>query len=59
MIIQNTTVANARLIDAAPDLLHALQAMLECCYDMDRNDQTIAAVKEAMSAIYKATGEMP
>lgn len=59
MIIQNTTVANARLIDAAPDLLHALQAMLDCCYDMERNDQTIAAVKEAISAIYKATGEMP
>ena len=59
MTVQHTTVSNARLIDAAPDLLHALQAMLDCCYDMERNDQTIAAVKEAMMAIYKATGEMP
>lgn len=59
MNTQNTTVENARLIDAAPDLLDALKAMLECCYDMERNDQTIAAVKAAMNAIYKATGELP
>ena len=59
MTYQNTTVENARLIDAAPELLDALKAMLECCYDMERNDQTIAAVKAAMNAIYKATGELP
>lgn len=59
MTTQHTTEASAKLIDAAPDLLHALQAMLECCYDMERNDQTLAAVKAAMNAIYKATGELP
>ena len=59
MTYQNTTVENARLIDAAPDLLDALKAMLDCCYDMERNDKTIAAVKAAMNAIYKATGELP
>jgi hypothetical protein len=47
----------ANLIAAAPELLAALQAMLKCCYDMERNDETLAAVKSAMKAIYKATGE--
>jgi len=41
--------ANARLISAAPDLLEALQAML------DEDDGGYAADK-ARSAIYKATG---
>lgn len=49
--------ANARLIAAAPDLLEACRAMLDCCYDMDRNDETLAAVKATMKAIAKATGE--
>ncbi len=42
-----------------PELVEALQAMLGCCYDMERNDETTAAVKSAMKAIYKATGDMP
>jgi hypothetical protein len=51
--------ANARLIAAAPDLLAACKAMLACCYDLERNDETIAAVKTTMAAITKATGELP
>ena len=50
--------ADARLISAAPDLLEACRAMLDCCYDMDRNDETLAAVKATMKAIAKATGEI-
>lgn len=50
--------ADARLIAAAPDLLEACRAMLDCCYDMDRNDETLAAVKATMKAIAKATGEI-
>ena len=49
--------ANARLIAAARDLLKACRAMLACCYDMERNDETVAAVKATMYAIAKATGE--
>lgn len=47
--------ANARLIAAAPDLLEALREMLLCCYDEERDDQTIAAVESARTAIAKAT----
>ena len=50
---------NARLIAAAPDLLAACKAMLACCYDLERNDETLSAVKTTMYAIAKATGEMP
>lgn len=50
---------NARLIAAAPDLLKAAQAMLSCCYDLERNDETLAAVKMTMKAIATATGEQP
>jgi hypothetical protein len=53
------TQANARLIAAAPELLAAAQAMLACCYDLERNDETIAAVKATMQAIAKATGKLP
>ena len=49
--------ADARLIAAAPDLLEAAKAMLACCYDLERNDETLAAVKATMYAIAKATGE--
>ncbi len=49
--------ANARLIAAAPELLKAAQAMLDVCYDLERNDDTLAAVKKAMLAVAKATGE--
>jgi hypothetical protein len=51
--------ANARLIAAAPDLLKAAQAMLACCYDLERNDETLEAVKVTMKAIAVATGEQP
>ena len=56
---ESERIATANLIAAAPDLLEALQAMLGCCYDMERNVETIVAVKSAMEAIYKATGDMP
>jgi len=48
-------MANARLIAAAPDLLVALQAMLDCCYDEECNDETIQAVRMARFAVKKAT----
>ena len=48
-------MANARLIAAAPDLLSALQDMLACVYDEERNDETIKAVEAARTAIAKAT----
>ena len=47
--------ANARLIAAAPDLLEALRGMLSCCYDEERDDETIKAVEAARTAIAKAT----
>ena len=47
--------ANARLIAAAPDLLNALRGMLSCCYDEERDDETIKAVEAARTAIAKAT----
>jgi len=40
------------------ELLSACRAMLACCYDMERNDETLAAVKATMLAIAKATGEL-
>lgn len=53
------TEKSAKLIAAAPDLLAAAQAMLACCYDLERDDETIAAVKAARAAIAKATGAKP
>ena len=49
--------ANARLIAAAPDLLAALEAMLDECYDTERNDAIRLAVRKARAAIAKAKGE--
>ena len=49
--------ANARLICASPDLLDALQAMLDVCYDLEINDETVRAVAMARAAINNATGE--
>lgn len=46
--------ANARLIAAAPDLWEALHAMLACCYDEERDDETVEAVRMARAAILKA-----
>jgi hypothetical protein len=48
-----------QLYEVNAELVRALQAMLGCCYDMERNDETIAAVKLAMKAIYSATGDLP
>jgi hypothetical protein len=48
--------ANARLIAAAPDLLAALYAMMDNCYDPDRNDEIVQAFDAARDAIAKAEG---
>lgn len=51
------SIANARLIAAAPDLLDALTLMLDECHDTERDDAIIEAVTKARAAIAKATGE--
>jgi len=48
--------ANARLMAAAPDLLAALYAMMDNCYDPDRNDEIVQAFDAARDAIAKAEG---
>jgi len=48
-------LANARLIAAAPDLLEALQYMLEVCPAIDKQGEE--AHQLANAAIAKATGE--
>lgn len=48
--------ANARLIAAAPELLAALYAMMDNCYDPDRNDEIVQAFNAAREAIAKAEG---
>lgn len=53
----NRGAAARRLRDAAPDLLAALNALFAVCYDLERDDDTIAAVAAARAAIAKATGE--
>ncbi len=51
---QEQQEANARLIAAAPELLEALQSVLNSCLD----SQGLAdAYKQARAAIAKATGE--
>ncbi|EII0753639.1 TPA: hypothetical protein OKD33_000388 [Escherichia coli] len=51
------TIANAHLIAAAPDLLNALQAMLNKAYKQNWNDHYPDEVSKAQSAISKALGE--
>ncbi|HFK5622983.1 hypothetical protein EKS35_13970 [Enterobacter hormaechei subsp. steigerwaltii] len=48
---------NATLIAAAPDLLEALQAMLNKAYKQNWNDQYPDEVSKAQAAISKALGE--
>ena len=48
--------ANVHLMAAAPDLLKALYAMMEHCYDPDRDDDIVKAYKLARDAIGKAEG---
>lgn len=57
-----TDAANARLIAAAPELLRALQAVVNDCHDLDmvpsnERGRTTTAFELAVSAIEKATGE--
>ncbi|KAA5932357.1 MULTISPECIES: hypothetical protein [unclassified Pantoea] len=49
--------ANAKLIAAAPELLEALQAMLNKAYKQNWNDQYPDEVDAAQSAIAKALGQ--
>jgi hypothetical protein len=49
--------ANALLIAAAPELLHALQIMLAVCWDLEIDDATVYATSIASTAIAKAAGE--
>lgn len=48
--------ANARLMAAAPELLAALYAMMDNCYDTDRDDDIVQAFDAARDAIAKAEG---
>lgn len=52
-------MANARLIAAAPDLLHALQAMTDAFLDTEgtHGQHEHAAMGKAYAAIARATGE--
>lgn len=49
--------ANANLIAAAPDLLEALQEMLNKAYKQNWNDQYPDEVSKAQAAISKALGD--
>ncbi|QHJ82341.1 MAG: hypothetical protein [Caudoviricetes sp.] len=54
--------ANARLIAAAPELLRAVQAVVNDCHDLgmlpsNERGREITAFEMAISAIEKATGE--
>jgi hypothetical protein len=51
----SSDIANARLIAAAPDLLDALQYMLEVCPAIDQQGEE--AHQQARAAIATATGE--
>ncbi|MDI9276216.1 hypothetical protein QMZ65_03220 [Pantoea sp. EABMAA-21] len=51
------TLANARLIAAAPELLEALKAMLNKAYKQNWNDQYPDEIEAAQNAISKALGQ--
>ena len=51
------TIANARLLAAAPDLLEALKELADCGAEAWGEDRP--CVKWARAAIAKATGEQP
>jgi hypothetical protein len=59
--IGKTTIANARLIAAAPDLLEALQLLLDIERGGDQGgsfrERLYAAFRKAEKAVSKATGE--
>ena len=48
--------ANAQLMAAAPQLLQALTALMDSCYDPDRSDEAVAAFDLARDAIALAEG---
>jgi len=50
---------NARLIAAAPELLEALQALIDMDVAYQRGPKVNQAVENARAAIAKATGEQP
>ena len=53
------TMANARLIAAAPEMLEALHNMAELARPYMRDDVQLQALQDARAAITKATGEKP
>lgn len=54
----NETIANARLMAAAPELLAALQGMIEYFVDYSWNDYSdTETLQAARAAIAKATGD--
>lgn len=54
LVCSEATIANARLIAAAPDLLEALEYLLD---DMKLKDLPTNAVEKCLKAIKKAKGE--
>lgn len=54
---RNATIANANLIAAAPELLDALQAMLNKAYKQNWNEQYPDEISAARAAIAKAIGK--
>lgn len=51
------SLRNARLMAAAPELLNALQVMLNKAYKQNWNDQYPDEISKAQAAINKALGE--
>ena len=58
--LDDTDVANARLIAAAPELLQAAmqaESLIPHLCDLDSSEATAAVVEQLRAAIAKATGE--